>query len=97
MWESGAIVALHVADALTTIAALALGAVEFNAFASYLMSAGMPAFLAVKLLFAGWVVIGLAWIHREWSARHALLGARANVLLLTAVVSWNATMLAFLA
>jgi hypothetical protein len=97
VWESAAIVALHALDAATTLWALSLGAVELNGVAGFLLAGGAASFLAVKLLFAGWVVIGLAWIHREWSVRHARLGARANILVLTAVVAWNGTMLAFLA
>lgn len=97
VWESGAIFALHALDAITTLWALSLGAVELNGVAAFLLSGGPASFLAAKVLFAGWVVIGLAWIHREWSSRHARIGARANILVLTAVVSWNGTMLAILA
>lgn len=97
VWESGAIVGLHMADAATTVAALALGAVELNAIASFLLSGGAPAFLGAKLLFAGWVVIGLAWIHREWSPRHARIGAQATVAILALVVAWNTAMLGLLA
>jgi hypothetical protein len=97
VWESSAIVALNALDAITTLWALSLGAVELNGVAAFLLAGGPAGFLAAKLLFAGWVVIGLAWIHREWSARYARLGAHANVLVLTAVVAWNSTMLAFLA
>lgn len=96
VWESGAIFALHALDAMTTLWALSLGAVELNGVAAFLLRGGAASFLAAKVLFAGWVIIGLAWIHREWSTRHARIGARANILILTAVVAWNGTMLAIL-
>ena len=76
---------------------LSLGAVELNGVAAFLLSGGPAVFLAAKVLFAGWVIIGLAWIHREWSTRHAHIGARANILVLPCVVAWNGTMLAILA
>lgn len=97
VWQSGAIVALHALDALTTIWGVSAGAVELNALASYLLSAGPVVFMGTKLLFATWVVVGLAWVHREWSPRMALLGAHTTVYLLAGVVAWNGTMLAILA
>ena len=97
VWQSVAIVALHALDALTTIWGLASGAEELNVVAGFLLDAGPVAFLGVKLLFAVWVVIGLAWLARIGSQRMARMGAFTSVLLLSAVVAWNGTMLAFMA
>ena len=97
VWQSGAIVALHALDALTTIWGVSSGAVELNAVAAALLAAGPLLFLVVKLVFAAWVVIGLAWVARIGAVRMARMGAYTSVLLLSAVVAWNGTMLALVA
>ena len=97
VWQSGAIVALHALDALTTIVGVAGGAVELNAIAAFLLAGGPAVFLATKLVFATWVIVGLAWIARAGAPRIAQMGAFTSVVLLSAVVAWNGTMLLFLA
>lgn len=97
VWQSAAIIALHCLDAITTVWALSWGAVELNGIARFLLAAGPEAFFAAKLLFAGWIVIGLAWIHREWSARCARVGAGTTIALMLVVVAWNSAMLVILA
>lgn len=94
LWLAGGVVALNVADVVSTKAVLHHGGVEANPLMAGLMS-GFAAPLGLKMLVAG--IAGLLLLLCPADARLGERAVTAVVALYSVIVVWNVAMLTILA